>query len=522
MSNPNTNDVTIDIPTQSKTQRFLTTILWMVAFCLAYTQSPLYTSNQNQYFLHGMAKAGVGLLDQDWLANTEDPTPLFSFLVFGITKYLHPILFYLVYAALMSLYLVMIIRIIELKRKDIFSKQQAIIFLSVIVIIHSAGWRFFISRIIDPEWSYFIEDGFAGQRMLGPVLQPSSFGVLLLLSIFFILKNRKYAAILAACTAALFHPTYLLSAAILVSITILGYAWENRHEWDRKHTFKLVAMGFFALLVISPILVYTFRSFGSPSAITDQSRNILITFRIPHHAIIEEWFNYTSVIKLVLIFLGLILTWRTRLFTILLIPTVVGLVLTVYQLISGSQLFSLIFPWRMSIFLVPISTAVLVERSIMFFSTRNEPKRWHVSKLVVVISLSLTFIAVASGVTRMFLDFQRKSNSNEYALFQSIKAGDYPQSTIFVTPLKMQDFRLETGLPVYVDFKSIPYDDADVLEWYRRNLLVDEFYKDPTCGRIENLGSNESVTHIVLPISSTIPECEGTKITKMTSEFFIL
>ena len=53
---------------KKKQGRFLLLICLAIAFNLAYTQSPLFTSNQNQYFLHGMALAGYGNLDEDWLA----------------------------------------------------------------------------------------------------------------------------------------------------------------------------------------------------------------------------------------------------------------------------------------------------------------------------------------------------------------------------------------------------------------------------------------------------------------------
>ena len=52
-----------------------------LAFALAHTQSPLFYSNQNQYLLHGLATGGHGHLSHDWLANTRDPTPVFSALV---------------------------------------------------------------------------------------------------------------------------------------------------------------------------------------------------------------------------------------------------------------------------------------------------------------------------------------------------------------------------------------------------------------------------------------------------------
>src|SRR6478752_583413 len=74
-------------PTSPRTP-YLEAILLAVAFAVAHTQSPLYYSNQNQYFLHGLAAGGHGHLSHDWLANTTDPTPVFSALVAAGYRYL--------------------------------------------------------------------------------------------------------------------------------------------------------------------------------------------------------------------------------------------------------------------------------------------------------------------------------------------------------------------------------------------------------------------------------------------------
>jgi len=42
-------------------------IAGIILFCMAYSQAPLYYSNQNQYFLHGFTKAKLGYLEKDWL-----------------------------------------------------------------------------------------------------------------------------------------------------------------------------------------------------------------------------------------------------------------------------------------------------------------------------------------------------------------------------------------------------------------------------------------------------------------------
>ncbi|HEY62281.1 MAG TPA: hypothetical protein G4N95_06475, partial [Anaerolineae bacterium] len=80
--------------------------MWTSLFTLAYSQAPLYTSNQNQYFLHGLAKAGYGFLANDWLANTLDSTPVFSLIVKTLYALFHwQGLFYGVFGLLSGVYL---------------------------------------------------------------------------------------------------------------------------------------------------------------------------------------------------------------------------------------------------------------------------------------------------------------------------------------------------------------------------------------------------------------------------------
>ena len=83
-------------------QHFRTTgtfVLWTVVFSLVYCQAPLYYSNQNQYFLHGLADGGYGYLSSDWQAQTADATPVFSFLVQATYRLAHPAVYYVYYAS---------------------------------------------------------------------------------------------------------------------------------------------------------------------------------------------------------------------------------------------------------------------------------------------------------------------------------------------------------------------------------------------------------------------------------------
>src|SRR5438105_6292167 len=84
-------------------------LFWAAAFALAYGQAPLYYSNQNQYFLHGLADAGYGSLNEDWLAQTGDPTPIFSALVTVTVRYFHPWMFYLFHGVLLAVYVAVLL-----------------------------------------------------------------------------------------------------------------------------------------------------------------------------------------------------------------------------------------------------------------------------------------------------------------------------------------------------------------------------------------------------------------------------
>jgi hypothetical protein len=80
-------------------------LFWAIVFAAAYGLAPLYYSNQNQYFLHGLKAAGRGDLAADWLANTHDPTPLFSTAVTWIYTHVGELGFLAAHAVLMGVYL---------------------------------------------------------------------------------------------------------------------------------------------------------------------------------------------------------------------------------------------------------------------------------------------------------------------------------------------------------------------------------------------------------------------------------
>ena len=493
-------------------------VLLSALFAIAYSQSPLYTSNQNQYFLHGLAAAGRGDLDQDWLAGTLDPTPAFSKLV-ELTARLTDLdgLFYLYYAVLMGVYGISMAGIAGLCFNLRLSRTKSLVFMAFFTAIHSAGLRFALSRWLGGNWTYVFEDGIADQRMLGPVFQPSAFGVFLALSLYLYLRGSPYLAMLAAAIAVVFHPTYLLGAGMLV-LAILWTVWLEGKRLTQPFRYGLVA-----LALVSPVLYYVYTSFGgsSPDAAA-QARQILVNYRIPHHALASQWLDGTVWVKLALMAAALVLAFRlgksrpegTPFRRLALVISGICLpagLLTLIQVMTGDTALALLFPWRISILLVPLSTTLLLAFLVEGLETSILRRSARLRGLANLLSTLVIFLALLLGGIRFTLDLQRKSLAPERAV-EAYVAAHKSAGDVYLTPVKLQDFRLETGAPIYVDFKSIPYRDTDVLEWRRRLRLADRFYDQGDCTILNGLAGGEGISHVVLPADPPILACEGLEV----------
>ena len=465
----------------------LTFLGWSLLFGLAYAQSPLYSSNQNQYFLHGAARAGLGYLSQDWLANTVDSVPVFSLLAELTYRYLDPFVFYLYYFVLFGIYLLALLDIVS-HLFEIRRPTTRLLFLALMVVLHSAALRFVSSRLLGAEWEYLFDGGVAGQRLLGPVFQPSCFGVLLLLSLALFLRRRPYWAAAAAAAAATLHPTYLLGAAVL-TLAYLFVTWR-----ETRNLKNALALGMVALLLVLPITFYVVLSLGPTSAqVSREAQQVLVDYRIPHHAIVSQWLDATVLVKLALVILGIILARRSRLFPVLLVTFLAALALTALQILTGSLTLALLFPWRLSVILVPLATALLAA----WLATRSPSwLRW-----LETLSLATVLVLGFAGIVRFKLESDRNRADAARPMMAFIQAAMAP-GDVYLIPPRLQEFRLLTGAPIVVDFKSIPYRDVEVLEWYERARHADWFYRDRPeyvdCGLLEEMRQNYGATHVVL------------------------
>ena len=492
-------------PTLNRLAFFL---FWTLLFALAYTQSPLYTSNQNQYFLHGLANAGLGTLNEDWLANIPDTVPVFNALVEWTTRIFHSeVIFYIYYALLMGVYLFSLLGIASKLFNVQKTRKQRLLFLALLIVVHSAAIRFVITSALNADWTYVLEDGFAGQRMLGTVFEPSVFAVFLALAVYLFINHRPYLAALAAALAAIMHPTYLLPSGVVITAFVISLYLE-----DRKLKRPLL-MGLIALAAVSPVLLYVYTTFwGTTPALAAHAQSILVDVRIPHHAEISAWFGAPVAVKIVMIAVALWLARKTRLFSLMLTISLATAALILLQTVTHSDALALLFPWRPTILLVPLAMTVLlaVLTNWLFKPRPRLQAQVLFERSLPWLCVVLIAGSVLAGLVRFGIDLARKNDLPSHGMFDFV-AAHRASGQVYLIPLKMQDFRLATDTPAYVDFKAIPYIDVRVLDWYSRVLMASEFYQHPNCKSTRKIIAKSAVTDIVLETGQKDLKCHGTK-----------
>ena len=482
-------------------------LAWTAIFAILYAQSPLYTSNQNQYFLHGLARAGLGFLKRDWLATTPDPTPVFSYLIYLTYALTHSdLLFYVYYALLMGVYLFSVYGLMDLLFDLRSSKTRSLLFVALFLGAHSAALRYLLSKIVGPSANFMVEGGVAGQRLLGQVFQPSTFAVFLVLSLYLFLANHRNAAILAMVVAVTFHPTYLLCAGIMT----LAYLWMIFRE--TRQVKAVLIYGLKVLVPVMPILAYTWLTFHPSNAILyAEAQHVLVYFRIPPHALVSQWLKWTVAVQGAFVLAALVVLRRTRLFSIFLILTVSAVLLTLVQAVTANNTLALLFPWRVSILLVPLGVSVLLAALVTRVMEAWHPAP-HIERWLRILSLFVISVLMAVGVMRFQIESADLRADPANPMLNYVAAHKTPVD-IYMIPSKLANFRLVTGAPALADFDSIPYRDKDIMQWYQRLQWASYFYQsgqgDDPCQALKNTFTKYAVTYAIVEQSDKSTICQS-------------
>jgi len=497
-------------------------ILVAFLFSLAYTQTPLYEGNQNTKFLHGLAQAGRGYLKYDWLANTVDPLPIFSTLV-NMTARIGESLFYAYYGVLFGIYIFSLYGIADALFQLRQSWAKTLLFLGLFFTAHSAWLMYEMQKQHGLDMS-FLHFGLAGQYLLGLEFQNSSFGVLLLFSIYLFLNNKNFWAILVLGVACLFHPAYLFSAALIVlaytAMLFFSSVWRNKETKLPKISDLLKAarkpilLGLLALVMVLPVILYNQIYLGATSPeISAQAMDILVHYRIPHHSLPSVWFNNFSIYQIGMMLTGLILARRSRLFWIMASLSAGGLLLSLAQIITQSNDLAYLAPWRVSVLLVPISLTLILASLISFMVDRLPLPKLAVLGLAIILSGYLVYKSVDIGRERNAIYRTSARQELFFQMMSYVRQNMQPGDLYLVPPEdgRFNEFRIHAGAPTFITWKSHPYKDIEVLEWYKRVQLASGFYTGKwadACPTLSNMMQEYPLTHVIFYRKKAQLSCE--------------
>ncbi len=501
--------------------RLAVPLVGAVLFAVAYTQPPLYYSNQNQYFLHGLARAGYGDLGRDWLAHTADPTPAFTAFVEAAYRHLGEWPFHAAFFALLVVYFLSLWGVVAaLPFRPATTAGRAALAAGLIV-VHAGIVRAGSVWLAGVDYPWYLQAGVANQYLLGAGLQPSAFGVLLLTAVAAYARGRPATAGVLAAAACAMHSTYLLPAGLLVGGMVLGL-------WRAGRARTAVTTGAVALVGVAPVLAYTLAVFApTDPARFAEAQAILAWVRIPHHTAISQWLDWVAALQVAWLAAGIAAFRRTPLFVPLAAAAAGGLVLTLVQAATGDATLALLFPWRISAVLVPVATGAAAA-ALAKLAEKAVPPR----PLLAVSGLLAA--AAGGGAAVVYADkLGYQETAAEAELLRRVAAArrpgelyllpaDFPdppkargsRSLAFVPVpptdrpaiFELQRFRLGTGAAAYVDFKSVPYRDDEVLEWRRRVATAARWYDsaDWDASGAAAEASAEGVTHVVVPAGAAV------------------
>ena len=349
--------------------------------------------------------------------------------------------------------------------------------------------------LIYHEHSFF--GGLAGQDIINEGYQPASFGVLFYCGIYLFLIRKYFFAIFLICLASSFHPTYVLHSGFLISGFIFYFYYTREFK-------LLIRLLIYYIVLILPITLYIIFNFLLiDKELVQIGQNILIE-RISHHALIDNWFSYKDLISILIYLMSLLMIYKNKkMFIPIAFFGFISILLSIFQFFFENNTLALAFPWRSSVFLMPLSSMIIISYLLNKFFTNK--------KIFNIFSISLFII--------IFLFFSGKNhfvenhNQNFYSKLELVKEinKNYDQIQRILIPVNISYIRMNTGLPIFIDWKHHAFKYDDIIIWKKRVDLARKFYHNEDHEKqkeiLKNINNIENISHILIEKKKLNFEC---------------
>lgn len=463
-----------------------------ILFALAYSQDALFSSNQNTKFISGLALAKYRDIAADWMAAATDPFPIFSTVLKWQYQWLG--LYFGIHFSFFLIAAVYGIAGVWLAKSMLGGTAQK----KKILWVFSVIWLLIHTVIIRNIFLDVFPEGLAGQDLLGPYYQPSVFGVLLLVAIALYSSRRLMPAAFCIVLASEFHPAYIVSSILVaVGLTVLPANKQYQISLQKRLFFLLpiaVILTAYALWIADRL------TFGDP-LLRNKAHQLLAEIRIPHHTNPFLWSYYRTTMFFAV---GLAASWigRKQLIGQLLFVLLVLVAMAIFvTLVSNNPTVAIVAPWRVSVFLAPISWIIVITTLAKWSIEKVKKIPEYFFKRFQKATIILMLLAGSIGIATLFLNYQQKKQQSYYGICRFLEVY-HTSGNQYLVPLYQKSIRLEAGVPVYVTWKSHPTKDNEFLAWYKRIEIAAAIYEKPLqSAEASNLLKKNAITHIIWPKS---------------------
>jgi len=459
---------------------FLLLIL-SILFASTIQQFPFYKGN-SLHLIHAIKEFNYNKLEFDWIANQTNHLPLFTYFNQFLIKYFNVNILYFVHFILLSLCPFSIFLICS----NIFPKLKK---------IHLAILWFTLFIIIFHEHSFF--GGVAGQDVINEGYQPASYGVIFFIGIYFFLKDKIFYSMLSICLAATFHPTYVIhSGFLLLSL--------NFHYFFKKKYFDLLKINIIYFILIFPITFYIINNFILIDKTLILEGSKILYERVIHHASIRHWFSFKDLSLLGLYLLSLYILRNSKLYILMLVFGFISIFFSLIQFFLQNPSLGLSFPWRSSVFLIPISSMIILSYLIQKISIQE--KNFNIFSILLFILVVISFATKSHIIKNLNKNFYK-----EQLLSKQIKE-NYSKIDRLLIPVNLMNLRMNTGLPIFIDWKHPPFKYNEIIEWKYRLDIAKAFYNSSDLNQkkiLEEINKIEKISHILFKKEEMPKKCNN-------------
>jgi hypothetical protein len=379
------------------------------------------------------------------------------------------------------------------------------------------------------------------------------FGVFLLLSLLYFLRNSARGTFLSLAAAAIFHANYIFIGGCMGLIYLLLFIRDRRVPLKQIVIWALVSVA-----VVLPQLLYVIVHFlpDSEDAAAALRQAVSQTQEGNVHIAPVLWLNAKTSLQLGTVAAGMWFLRREAVGRLILALVATSVVFSAITLLSGSQTLLSLTPWRFSVVLVPICMMLLLGRAV--FAARNPDfPTWAISALLLggtllgsfayyrvfgsanagflalwrictmavatllvcvpwlpvqwtmrpALHIAIMYCAilgtVGSGMLEMVMDQRFRAALPEQGLIIFLKKEAVANEVVMI-PNDLSTLRMNAAVAVVADEHLVH--GLQLPELLERQRAVNAFYADPiTTQQLDMLKRDFGCTTVLVPMEKEIP-----------------